>query len=38
MVNDLGEIIANKKAYLFNPIKKYYVSFISPLWALPISA
>ena len=30
MVNKLGEIIANKKVYLFNAIKKYYVSFITP--------
>ena len=30
MVNDLGEIIAFKKVYLFKAIKKYYVYFIDP--------
>ena len=36
MVNDLGEIIAFKKVYLFRTIKKYYVYFIAPLWSFPL--
>ena len=38
LVNNLWITQANKKAYIFNAIKKYYVSFITPLWLLPISA